>query len=54
LRCRYTPKYEIHAQHGADVAERRAGHDDRNGWSPSTGIIGHVAPAYPSNRLQAI
>ena len=56
------PKYEIHAQHRADVVDRRTGHDDRNGRSRSrnqrsrsTGITGHVAPEYPqephANRL---
>ena len=47
------PKYEIHAQHRADVVDRRTGHDDRNGRSRSrnqrsrsTGITGHVAPEY--------
>jgi hypothetical protein len=48
------PEYEIHAQHRADVVDRRTGHDDRNGRSRSrnqrsrsTGITGHVAPEYP-------
>ena len=52
------PKYEIHAQHRADVVDRRAGHDDRNGWSRSrnqrsrsTGITGHVAPEYPVRQV---
>lgn len=53
------PEYEIHAQHRADVVDRRAGHDDRNRWSRSrnqrsrsTGITGHVAPEYPIKHFE--